>query len=208
MNAKYGLISVLLLLGVVAAVIVGVIYFPRQDQVEFKSTYDPNGAVPTVAVSPTPEQLIFQWDPYDNSEYNFSLEYPSGWQEVDYKAVYKNGGTLIAFSPTALPCPTCSYIKDGYFSLKIYNAKTSPQDYTEFQKRVAGMKQSKEYLGIQLDGAPGVFYGKLATVENNGWVYEFSLDKDRGTSTDNPLESKIFLHALTTFKFTNLQFKM
>ena len=209
MNSKQlGIATVVITIGAILAVIFGVIYFPRHEEVKIQSTFNPNALSPTLPVSPSPEALIVQWDLYENNEYNFSLEYPQDWNKVDYAPFYHNKGTLIAFSPSPLPCPTCAYLKDGYVSLKIYNNQTSPLDYLDYQKRLQGIKQSKAYAPIQLNGSPGVFYSNTAAVENNGWVYEFSLDRDKGTNSQNPLESKIFTHFLLSFKFTNLQFKM
>jgi len=207
-SRQLSIYAALLTVGALLAIGFGLLYFPRHDEVKFQSTFDVNGTSPTPQRTPTPEALILQWDLYENNDYRFSLEYPKDWYKVDYAPFFQNNGTLIAFSPSPLPCQTCSYLKDGYISLKIYNQKTAPKDYADYKTRLEGVKQSKDYIAIQLNGRPGVLYGNLAAVEDNGWVYEFSLDKNKGTNTENPLNSKIFTHVLTSFKFTDLQFKM
>ncbi len=176
----------------------------KNEDVKPVSTFDIN---PSPKVSPTsmPEPEIITWRVYNNDIYNFSVEVPQEWYQEDYASLYQNGGTVIAFSPSKLPCKTCTYFRDGYFSIKIFNQQTDPIFYTAFTERKNNLGKQKEYIQIQLDKKPGVYFANIADVESQGWVYEFSFDKDKGQA--NAVESKIFQRVLSSMKFTKLTFE-
>ena len=154
--------------------------------------------------TPASEPVITSWKTYSNDTYNFTIWYPDGWNQQDYSSFYQNGGTLIAFSPDSLPCPTCSYVKNGFYSIRIYNSNTDPEPYSEFTKRMQLIGKNKDYFAAKMDGASGVYSGKTIAVENKGWVYEVTLDKDLGQ--EKAFDSKIFKQSAESLKFTNLIF--
>jgi hypothetical protein len=195
-------ISIVLI--IVATNISGKKDMAKEEDMKPVSTFDLNPS-PKVSPTPIPEPEIADWRIYSNDQYNFSIEVPQDWYQEDYSSLYQTGGTVIAFSPTKLPCKTCTYFRDGYFSIKIFNQQTDPIFYTAFTERKNNLGKNKEYIEIQLDKKPGVYFANIADVENQGWVYEFSFDKDQGKA--NAIESKIFQHVLFTMKFTKLLFE-
>lgn len=156
---------------------------------------------PSVTTSITDPEVT-SWQPYENTTYNFSFEVPAGWNKQDYSSFYNNGGAVIAFSPEELPCSTCSYLNNGYFSISIYNEKTDPELYKLFVEKVQKANNGAAYKRITLDGQTGLVSGNSVSVQNNGWVYEITLDKNEGK--DAIEDSPIMKHILTTFKFTSL----
>ena len=202
-------ILTVLFIAAIGLLIAGFVISQKKDTTQAQdikpvSTYDVN---PSPNVSPTvvPEPEIMAWRAYGNESYNFSIEVPDGWRVVDYSSLYPSGGTVIAFSPDPLPCKTCTYFRDGFFSIKIYNERTDPIFYTNFKQRMQGLGKKKEYLQFQVDGKTGVYFSNIAAVENQGWVYEFSYDKEKGSG--DAVASKIFQHVLSSFKFTKLTFE-
>lgn len=179
--------------------------------------YHPNESNPTfssVVLSPTPELSgtqtladpeVTTWKPYENQDYLFQINVPDGWYTQDYKDNFQHGGTLIAFSPTTLPCSTCTYVHDGFLSIKIYNASTDATSYANFQTKFKNVGKDPQTLGVYVDQKVGVMIGNTVDVENQGWVYEFSYDVNNGEA--KPFDSKLFQQILSSFRFTGLQFK-
>ena len=158
---------------------------------------------PPEAAKPMVDTDIQAWVPYDNATHNVSFNVPAGWNIQDYSVFINNGGGFVAFSPRQLPCSTCSYLNDGYFSLRIFNQQTDPSLYALFAERV---KKSQEdptgFKNIKLDEKTGLVYQNTAAVENDGWIYEISLDENGGVDPieNNPIMKQIF----TSWKFTKL----
>jgi hypothetical protein len=159
---------------------------------------------PYVSRAQEQEPAVAAWEVYTNEKYNFTLNVPTGWNRQEYENGNTAGGTVIAFSPMTLPCKTCTYVHEGYFSIRLYNQQTDPTFYAAFQQRLKAMNNSKEYLPIQLDGKKGVMFGSTVAVENEGWVYELSLDKENGTIP--ALNSQYFQKFASSLKFTYLIF--
>lgn len=157
---------------------------------------------PFQSPTPAPEPVVSSWRTYSNEQYNFTLEVPEGWVEQDYARNYPNGGTVVAFSPDSLPCATCTYVSEGYFSVRVYNQKTQPDQYEAFIERIKKIGKDPNYKQVALDRKPGVYSGRTISIENERWVYELSVDKPNIEA----LESYIFQRAATTFKFTFLLF--
>lgn len=176
---------------------------PQKEDVSISSlVLDPSPTVPEEVSTKDPEVTTFRL--YNNDPYNFTLTVPSDWKEADYSKTRPGGGTLIAFSPSPLPCDSCTYFHDGYLSVRIYNQKTSPQEYAVYMKASQSVGKSKEYQPVLLDNKKGIFSEHNLFIENNGWVYEFVFDKDNGKAkiTESPLFQKI----VTSVKFTNIVF--
>lgn len=157
---------------------------------------------PTPTPPNAPEPEVTSWKTYNNDKYNFALDMPADWHVQDYSAFFNNKGTLIAFSPNPLPCETCSYLHDGYFSIRIYNQQTDPQLYDTFQQNVAKVGHDATYRQVTIGSKPALLFGNTVAVANQGWVYEFSLDKDNGNA--DIMKAAIFQRSLTSFVFTGL----
>lgn len=196
-TAIAGAILIVVLLSIVGAVIYG----QSGNTINTTSTLVLS---PTPSLSPTktPEPLITSWKTYQNDTYNFSLSVPDSWNQQEYTP--QSGNFQIAFSPNSLPCSTCTYVHEGYFSVKIFNQKTDAQAYTLFTQRKQSVGKSNDYKEVQLAGKTGVMNSNSIDLENNGWVYELSLDKDNGT--DQVTDSQIFQKAALSLQFTNLLF--
>ncbi len=138
--------------------------------------YHPNESNPTFssfALSPTPEisgaqeisdPVVESWKLYENETYLFQINIPEGWNTQDYKDNFQHGGTLVAFSPQELPCATCSYVHDGFLSLKIYNAGTDPASYANFQIKMKNVGKDPNTLGFYVDHKVGVLLGNSVAV--------------------------------------------
>lgn len=152
----------------------------------------------------TAEPQVPSWINYNNDKYNFTLQIPDGWnvQEFDLQNPY--GGTLVAFSQNSLPCKTCTYVHDGFFSIKIYNQKSDPDFYAMFSQRMKAVGQVKGYQKIMLGQVTGVGYTNTLTVETHGWVYELTLDRNNGSGSFT--DSNVFMKAASSLKFTYLEF--
>jgi hypothetical protein len=196
---NYPAISILVIF-VVLIIILGFIFYRPNNTPQPLSIYkvDPSGSItPTTGQEP----IIHYWRSYENKEYNFTLAVPKNWNEQEYKAQL-NGGAFIAFSPDSLPCETCTYFGDGFFSIRVYNEKSYPELYAEFQKRMKNLGKHADYRGVYLGEKVGVAFANTVAVEHQGWVYEVALDKDDGKADIN--NSPIFKHVLASFKFTTL----
>lgn len=180
--------------------------------------YHPQDATPPVSsivLSPSPvtsgtqekpvDPTVESWKPYDNATYLFTINIPDGWNFQDYKDNFPKGGTLLAFSPDTLPCSTCSYVHDGFFSIKIYNNEVDPTSYANFQSKIKNVGKDPQTLGVYVDQKVGVLIGNTISVENQGWVYEISYDVENGEA--KPFDSKLFQQIMSSFRFTGLQFK-
>ncbi|HVZ12532.1 MAG TPA: hypothetical protein VG965_05900, partial [Patescibacteria group bacterium] len=159
----------------------------------------PSAVSPTVEVEPE----VNNWMPYNNDKFNFSINVPDGWKSQDYSS-QANGGAQIAFSPNSLPCDTCTYFYDGFFSIKIYNQKTSPDAYADYQQRLAFIGKKEGYQQIKIGAAQGVLAANTVALASQGYIYELSLDEDHGSK--NAVDSKIFMNVLSSIKFTGLAF--
>jgi hypothetical protein len=164
---------------------------------------------PASTVKPTVPQdpVVTTWRNYTNDEYNFAMDVPSDWNEQAFSPSQpqeSKGGTQVAFSPNPLPCETCSYFYDGYFSVKVYTQKSDAASYTNFVQKMNNIGKSAEYQGIILDGIKGVMTINTISAENHGYVYEISLDLDKGHG--KIADSLVFRHAVNSFKFTYLLF--
>lgn len=199
MGKWQSLIATLLGLGIIL-IILGIVY-QANDTIKPESTFDLNQKKPVVDNS---EPVVASWRTYSNGSYNFSIDVPEKWNQEEYPAPPPSGGFLVAFGPDKLPCQSCSYFHNGYYSVRIYNEKTDPDYFKDFQSRMANVGKAAEYQGIQLGDSKGVMsYNNLA-IEHLSNVYEITLDINAGNSKVNA--SKIFQHAVTTFKFTGLTF--
>ncbi len=159
---------------------------------------------PTQSVSPTSaaDPVVISWTTYNNDKYNFTIDKPSDWNQQEY--TLPSGGFLIAFSPNTLPCATCSYVHNGFYSVKVFNQQTDADAYKNYTTAMQNIGKSAGYQKAQLDNHIGVLFGNAVSVENNGWVYQVTLDANNGNQ--NAEDSKLFVKAATSMKFTNLIF--
>jgi hypothetical protein len=181
----------------------GILFYRQMSTFKPKSalTLSPTQVPPVQVVA---EQEIDSWRTYGNDTYHFTMNVPADWKQQDYSIHTAAGGIFVVFSPDDLPCGTCSYFNDGYFSIRVYNAKSYPDYYATFQARVKNIGSSAEYQKIDMAGEPGVLYANTLATEHQGWVYELSLDKDKGTAKAQ--DSKIFAKVFSSFAFTDLIF--
>lgn len=186
----------------IALTIGGVLYQQAKDKnTTLGSSFKPGNPAQQ---GKTPDPVINSWREYTNPSYNLILNFPADWKYEDYAPAYPNGGTVIAFSPDPLPCNTCSYFQNGYFSVKIYNDKSDPEYFVEFQKRIANLNKDPNYQIVDIKGKKALSYANTVTFEDKGWVYEFSLDKDQGSR--KAADSQIFQKVLESVEFTDLLF--
>ncbi len=189
---------------IVLIVIAGVVIYNNKSTPEMPSSFSLS-PTPIVTIQPTkaPDPIVTTWTTYSNDKYSFTLNIPDGWSQQEYTP--ESGGMIVAFSPDKnLPCGTCTYVHDGYFSIKIFNGTTDAPAYKDFITHSQNIGKNAEYVGIQLDGIKGVLYANTVAVENHGWVYEASLDTNNGN--DKVLNSQIFQKAASSLKFTYLIF--
>lgn len=198
MNKYTTFISIFFLLGLI--IIVGAIYYRSDTTYNIPSTFSLS---PTPIPSPTKalEPFVGTWATYNNDKYNFTIDYPSNWIQQEYD---QQSGFRIAFSPNTLPCKDCTYVHEGYYSVRVYNQKTDSLSYTDFTTRMKNAGKSKDYLLIRIDDKSAVLFANTVALENNGWVYEISLDTNNGN--ENVIDSKLFQKAATSLKFTYLLF--
>lgn len=193
---------VAIVIGVVL-VAVGVLILHKQDIIRPESTFDIN---PTKAQSNQnfTEPEVATWLTYSNATYNFSIDYPSGWQTQEYPSPQPGGGFMVAFSPDRLPCNTCTYFRNGYYSVRIYNQKSDPDYYKDFQSRMANVGKAAGYQGAMIGKYKGVLTDNTAAFDHGDWVIEANLDKNDGNLKIS--DSKIFQHVLSSLRFTELLF--
>lgn len=159
---------------------------------------------PSPILTPTkpPEPMVTSWTTYKNDKYNFTINVPEGWNQQEFPLPI--GGFLVAFSPNALPCATCTYVHEGYYSVKVYNQTTDPKAYTDYTAAKQTLGKSKDVIPIHMGGLSGILYGNTAVVENHNWIYAVTLDNDNGT--DSALSSQLFQKAASSLQFTYLIF--
>lgn len=162
---------------------------------------------PTPSPQPTSESvqqpLVTSWTTYTNHDYNFTISIPDGWKQQEYKL--PSGVFLVAFSPNDLPCGTCTYVHEGYFSVKIFDKTNDPQAYDTFTKAVTNIGKVKGYIAAQIDKVQGVLYANTVEIPNHGLVYQITLDENNGTMDIS--SSQIFQKAASSLQFTYLIFE-
>jgi hypothetical protein len=187
---------------VIFGIVAGGFYFYQQSNVlPVQSTFVLS-QTPQPSPAKTAEPIVTDWTTYSNTNFNFTLTVPDGWNQQTYKGPY--GATIVAFSPNNLPCGDCSYVHDGFFSVKIFNQTTDQQAYKDFTDRQKAASQDPKYQAIQIQGKPGLMYGNIVDIPNNNFIYEVSLDTDNGN--DTVMSSKIFQKIAGSLQFTNLVF--
>ncbi|MGE5042389.1 MAG: hypothetical protein ACM3IJ_05820 [Candidatus Levyibacteriota bacterium] len=208
MNSRTITLWISLLLAFLASLGIGLLvyYHPQSNTLPPVSVINMD-TIPSSPLSSAPpaEPSVTSWQDFNNDKYLFDLQIPNGWISQDFSPQFQKGGTLFAFSPTSLPCPNCTYVHDGFFSLKIYNKTTDPEAYQKFDGLMKAIGKGPQ--GVMIDGRTGVLTDNMVAVENTdqGWVYEFDLDTNNGNT--KALDSRIFQRAVSSFKFTGLKFK-
>jgi hypothetical protein len=195
----WGIVLVMLFIG-------GYFIYNLDNKVPFTSNYPMS---PSKTPSPseshtTGEPTVTRWKVYSNDANLFSIQVPADWKVQDYTDLPPHAATVIAFSPDALPCGTCSYVGSGYFSLRIYDQKSNPEDYATFTQEMKAIGQDAKYQSVLVGGKNGVLFGNTVAVEFDGKVYEFSLDTDKGNAKIN--DSKVFITIVNSFQYTGLLF--
>lgn len=189
---------------IVVSIFIAFFAFRQQnDALKPLSTLDVNPSDST-SEGITVDPVVKGWRTYAHTQYSFSLEVPMDWNEQEYLPLQPTGGTLIAFSQDTLPCKTCSYFRDGFFSVKVYSEKSDPDFYRDFMQRSQSVGKREGYQGVVLGGKNGVLFGNVAAVENQGWVYEISLDTNDGNG--KIIDSQIMQKVLSSLSFTHLLF--
>lgn len=197
---KHILIFIITILSIVLTLLLGLIVLKTG---VLPQIHLPRPSGITKESSSMPESEIESWTVYGNGRYEFTVEVPAKWNMQDYSAFHSNFGTVIAFSPKPLPCETCSYLNDGYFSIRIYNNQSDSGLYEIYAQKVKDVEEGIEYYRkIEMGGKPGISSDNSSIVENQGWVYELNLDKNNGTGKIS--ESKILQRVFSSFKFTNI----
>ena len=191
-------VFILLAMGIIGLMI----YYPKQPEV-LPSTFSLTPS-PSPVTSPTAsaEPVVTSWTTYTNNDYNFTISIPDGWNQQEYKL--PSGVFIVAFSPNALPCSTCTYVHEGYFSVKIFNQKTDQQAYTTFTTSLQNIGKVKGYQQAQLNNVKGVLYGNTVEVENHNLVYQVTLDANNGSM--DVLSSQLFQKFASSLEFTYLIF--
>lgn len=197
-------IFVAVILGVVL-ITAGVLMLNQQANIKPESTFSLTPSAGPSQSASLKEPDVESWRTYSNGIYNFTVEVPADWKEQEYPSPQPNGGFMVAFSPSDLPCKTCTYFRNGFFSIKLFNQKSDPDYYKDFAARLANIGKSKELQGVQLGKYKGVISGNTVSFDHIDWVYELSLDVRDGTLGIN--DSKIFQKALSSFRFSELLFQ-
>lgn len=200
-NFKATLYTVIVI-GIVL-VAVGLLIHYKQSDIRPESTFDFNAPQKNTQAT-IKEPIITDWRTYANSSYNFSVDVPSNWQEQEYPSPMPSGTFLVAFGPEKLPCKTCTYFRNGYYSVKIYNQTSDPDYFKDFEGRMANVGKSREFIGIQLGDYKGVINGNTVAFDHKDWVYELNLDASNASMKIT--DSQIFQRAINSFKFTGLLF--
>lgn len=195
-------LAVSIIIGIVL-VAVGVLILHKQENIKPESTFDLN-TPKTQTKQKFAEPDVSSWLTYSSAAYNFSIDYPSGWQVQEYPSPQPSGGFMVAFSPDKLPCSTCTYFRNGYYSIKIYNQKSDPDYYKDFQTRMANVGKAAGYQGAQIGKYKGVLTDNIAAFDHQDWVIEIDLDANNGNL--KIADSALFQHVLTTLHFTELLF--
>ena len=179
------------------------VYSPHPAQEQLPSTFSLSPQ-PSFAPSPTiaEEPVVTTWTTYTNNDYNFTIPIPDGWKQQEYKL--PSGVFIVAFSPDDLPCANCSYVHEGYFSIRVFNQKTDSEAYKTFTDSLQKIGKVAGYQAAQINNVKGVLYANTVEVETHGLVYQLVLDKDNGTK--NITDSQLFIHAASSMQFTYLIF--
>jgi len=175
---------------------------PQKESVTPISTLDLNPVTPHPTTYDEP--VVDSWRIYNNDAYNFTINVPTQWSEQTYPNFQPDGGIFIAFSPDKLPCATCTYVHDGYLSIRVYNQKTNAQIYADYLQRIHNVGKMKEYQQVKLPVGTGVLFGNTIAVEHHGWIYEFSLDAQKGNADFT--KAKLFQKIVLSLAFTDLSF--
>ncbi len=186
----------------VVLIFVGVLILHQNQNIKPESTFSIE-ATPKVAGQFT-DPPVDSWRTYASQTYNFTVDVPSTWREQEYPSPQPNGGFMVAFSPDELPCKTCTYFRNGFFSIRLYNQKSDPDYFKDFATRLANAGKTKDLQGVQLGKYKGVISGNTIAFDHSDWVYEISLDVKDGTLGVN--DSKLFQKAVTSFHFSELLF--
>ena len=200
MNQNTTIISIIFLLVVMGAV--GFFVYHQPVSQPLPSTFSLS---PTPSPKPTTpsEPMVTSWTTYTNNDFNFTMSIPDGWKQQEYKL--PSGVFIVAFSPNdSLPCATCTYLHDGYMSVKIFTKTNDPQAYETFSKAVESIGKVKGYLPAQIDSVQGVLYANTVEIPNHGMVYQITLDENNGSM--NVTSSQIFQKAASSLQFTYLIF--
>jgi len=199
MNQNTTIISALVVL--FFAVLAGFLVYHQPTSQPLPSTFSLS---PTPSPQPTvaKEPDVASWTTYTNTDYNFTLSVPEDWKQQEYKL--PSGVFIVAFAPSALPCATCTYVHEGYLSVKIFNQKSDPQAYKTFTESLQSIGKVKGYFPAQLNNVKGVLYANTVEVENHGLVYQVTLDENNGTM--DALSSQIFQKSASSLTFTYLLF--
>jgi len=200
MSESGGRIVVVSLTLIIIVVILVAVFSAQKQKLD---TTLPGVPTPTDSLlsSTGPEPEIAEWKKFTNEQYHFSITYPEKWYVQDFQELHPAGGTLIAFGPDELPCGNCSYNRNGYLSLKVYNEKTDPELYAFYTMRVKAIGKSKDYRQVSFNNLQGVATDTTVTLEHNGWVYEFTLDKNNGSAKVDT--APIFQKIVSSLSFAN-----
>lgn len=189
-------------------IIIGIVLFiSRQDQqVKPLSSFS---LTPSPSQSLTPstfqEEPITSWNVYENTESEFRVSYPSLWNKQEYESPDDKHIIRVAFSPSVLPCSTCSYHQDGYISILIYTKTTDPALYSLYQERLSKIGKVAGYQPVTVAGSNGVFSGNSIAFEHHGYVFDFILDGNNRTI--DPRKSEIFQKVVGSFEPINISFR-
>jgi hypothetical protein len=188
---------------IILCIIFGVIYYkgPKLNVQELKSSLDLD---PSASKSASIDPAVTAWKVYANQQYQFTITVPDKWYIEDYAPAHPSGGTLLAFSPEPLPCNTCSYLHNGYFSIRIFNEKSYPEYYAQYAGRFKKLGKDPAYQEVMVGKLKGLAFNNLVTIEHKGWVLEFSLDRNDGK--DNFADSEIFQRVVSSFSSTDFLF--
>lgn len=195
-------IFVAIITGVVL-IAVGMLILHKPSNIQPESTYSLDQKKPA-AQKGFSDPLVDSYRTYSNQTYNFTIDVPATWHEQEYPSPQPNGGFMVAFGPDDLPCKTCTYFRNGFFSIRLFNQKSDPDYYKDFQVRLQNAGKAKDSQAVQLGKYKGVISGNTVAFDHLDWVYELSLDANDGNLGVN--DSKIFQRAITSFHFIELIF--
>jgi hypothetical protein len=189
----------------IVLIFIGALILHQKENIKPESTFSLDKTDTHENNAPFKDPQVESWRTYSNSTYNFSVNVPRDWKEQEYPSPQPNGGFMVAFSPTELPCKTCTYFRNGFYSIKLFNQKSDPDYYKDFTTRLANIGKVKDLQGVQLGKYKGVISGNTVAFDHIDWVYELSLDANNGSL--GVTDSKIFQQVLTSFHFTELLFQ-
>jgi hypothetical protein len=200
-SLQAGHLSVIVNYLVIASLIIIFVFLAFLVLLHIKNPFT-ESLTPATQISNETDPDISTWTPYENAQFSISFDIPDTWHTQDYSSFYNNGGVFVAFSPQELPCATCSYLNNGYFSLRIYSQQTDPALYSIYLEKVKKVEQDPTYKKVPMDSKVGILNANTVSVESDGWIYDLSLDKNNGSASIET--STIMKHVLSSFKFTKL----